>query len=221
MNRVLILVMLAIIMLAIAIPFIVRSILWNRVLKQLHRGKYEKVLIMLNSNMFRLFFKEYDRNYNMLRVYLAQGNNKKIEEQTQIMLDGSLSKAQAYQIASQTYFYFLDKENKEICKQLLDHMQRSAKKEEFEYDQMLYRIIIEKKSEDIEKIENMLNDKEKENVKKYQKEDQLVQIGLLQYLLGLQYSYLKNKEKMEMYLKKAKVNLKGTPYYKKIKRLLD
>ena len=58
-------------------------------------------------------------------------------------------------------------------------------------------------------------------MKKYQREDQLVQIGLLQYLLGLQYSYQKNKEKTEMYLKKAKVNLKGTPYHKKIKRLLD
>lgn len=60
MNRVLILVMLAILMLVIAIPFIIRSILWNRVLKHLHQGNYEKVLIMLNSNLFSLFFREYD-----------------------------------------------------------------------------------------------------------------------------------------------------------------
>ena len=221
MNRVLILVMLAIIMLVIAIPFIIRSILWNRVLKHLHQGNYEKVLIMLNSNLFSLFFREYDRNYNILRVYLSQGDNRQIEAQTKKMLDNKLSKQQAYQIASQTYFYFLDRENKEICKRLLEHMEHSANKDELEYDQMLYRIIIEKKSEDIHKIESLLRDKEIEKVKKYQREDQLVQIGLLQYLLGLQYSYQKNKEKMEQYLKKAKVNLKGTPYHKKIKKLLD
>lgn len=221
MNKVFILVMLAIIMLVIAIPFIIRSILWNRVLNHLHKGNHEKVLVMLNSNLFRLFFKEYDRNYNILRVYLSQGDNRQIEAQTKKMLDSNLSKQQAYQIASQTYFYFLDRENKEICKRLLEHMEHSAKKDELEYDQMLYRIIIEKKSEDIQNIENMLRDKEVEKVKKYQKEDQQVQIGLLQYLLGLQYSYQKNREKMELYLKKAKVNLKGTPYYKKIKRLLD
>lgn len=221
MNKVFILVMLAIIMLVIAIPFIIRSILWNRVLNHLHKGNHEKVLVMLNSNLFRLFFKEYDRNYNILRVYLSQGDNRQIEAQTKKMLDSNLSKQQAYQIASQTYFYFLDRENKEICKRLLEHMEHSAKKDELEYDQMLYRIIIEKKSEDIQNIENMLRDKEVEKVKKYQKEDQQVQIGLLQYLLGLQYSYQKNREKMELYLKKAKVNLKGTPYHKKIKRLLD
>lgn len=154
-------------------------------------------------------------------MYLSQGDNRQIEAQTKKMLDNKLSKQQAYQIASQTYFYFLDRENKEICKRLLEHMEHSAKKDELEYDQMLYRIIIEKKSEDIQNIENMLRDKEVEKVKKYQKEDQQVQIGLLQYLLGLQYSYLKNKDKMEQYLKKAKVNLKGTPYHKKIKKLLD
>lgn len=107
MNKIMLLVLLTIIMTAVAVPFVIRSLLWNRVLKLLHNGQYDKVLIMLNSKAFQLFFKEYDRNWNTLRVYLAQGNNRKIEEQTKKLLDSRLTNAQAYQIASQTIFISL------------------------------------------------------------------------------------------------------------------
>ena len=78
MNKFMLLVLLTVIMIAVAVPFIIRSLLWNRVLKQLHHGQYDKVLSMLNSKAFQLFFKEFDRDWNTLRVYLAQGNNRKI-----------------------------------------------------------------------------------------------------------------------------------------------
>lgn len=86
---------------------------------------------------------------------------------------------------------------------------------------MLFRIMIEKKSEDIAEMEALLEKKEAEKIKKDQKQDQQVQMGILQYLLGLQYSYQKNRRQMELYLNKARVNLKGTPYHKKVKQLLN
>ena len=116
MNKIMLLVLLTIIMIAVAVPFVIRSLLWNRVLKLPHNGQYDKVLIMLNSKAFQLFFKEYDRNWNTLRVYLAQGNNRKIEEQTKKLLDSRLTNAQAYQIASQTYFsFFLTGKQGDVC----------------------------------------------------------------------------------------------------------
>ena len=47
MNKIMLLVFLTIIMIAVAVPFVIRSFLWNRVLKLLHNGQYDKVLIML------------------------------------------------------------------------------------------------------------------------------------------------------------------------------
>ena len=168
MNKIMLLVLLTIIMIAVAVPFVIRSLLWNRVLKLLHNGQYDKVLIMLNSKAFQLFFKEYDRNWNTLRVYLAQGNNRKIEEQTKKLLDSRLTNAQAYQIASQTYFYFLDRENRDVCERLLSYIEKSAGEEELLYDRMLFRIMIEKKSEDIAEMEALLEKKEAEKIKKDQ-----------------------------------------------------
>ena len=53
--------------------------------------------------------------------------------------------------------------------------------------------MIEKKSEDIAEMEALLEKKEAEKIKKDQKQDQQVQMGILQYLLGLQYSYRNHK----------------------------
>ena len=220
MNKAILLVLLSIVLIAVAIPFIIRSLLWNRVLKQLHKGNYDTVLKMLNTSMFKLFYSEYDREYNALRVYLAQGNNRKIEEQTNLLLDKELTPSQAYQVASQTYFYFLDRENKDVCERLLVFMKQKANDDELQYNQMLFRIMIEKKSEDIKRIEEMLEQKEGERIKKDQIQDQHIQIGILQYLLSLQYAYIHDMKQMEFYGNKARSNLKGTPYHKRIKKLL-
>ena len=74
----------------------------------------------------------------------------------------------------------------------------------------MYRVLIEKKSEDIEKVEALI--KENTNVKEK---------GLLQYLLGLQYMYRNDTKQAQMYFNRAKSNLKGTPYHKKIKKLME
>lgn len=100
-------------------------------------------------------------------------------------------------------------------------LKKAQGEEELLYDRMLFRIMIEKKSEDIAEMEALLEKKEAEKIKKDQKQDQQVQMGILQYLLGLQYSYQKNRRQMELYLNKARVNLKGTPYHKKVKQLLN
>ena len=77
------------------------------------------------------------------------------------MFQKPLSQRQTYQIASQTYFYFLDAQNKEWSKFLLEKIKDSNHPEEYEYDCMLYRIMIEKKSQDIETVENILAKKKK------------------------------------------------------------
>lgn len=220
MDRLLILVFLGVIMIGTAIPFIARSLLWNRVLKRLNHGEYDGVLKLLNSAPFKLFFSEYDREYNTLRVYLARSENRKIEEQTKKLLDMKLSKGQSYQVASQTYYYFLDRENKETCLRLLDALRTKAQEEEMNYSQMLFRVLIEKKSEDIDFVKKLLDEKEAEKVKKNQVREHEVQTGLLQYLLGLQYIYSKDRKQGEVYLNKARGNLKGTPYHKKVKQML-
>lgn len=205
---------------ALAIPFIVRSIVWSRFINQMKKGNAQKALSILQSKSYKLLFSEYNQNWNILRVYISLGDYKKITRQVELMFQKPLSQRQTYQIASQTYFYFLDAQNKEWSKFLLEKIKDSNHPEEYEYDCMLYRIMIEKKSQDIETVENILAKKEKEVVKKEDSQEQIFHIGLLQYLLALQYGYQGNTAIKEKYARKARHHLKNTPYSKKAKQLI-
>ena len=94
----------------------------------------------------------------------------------------------------------------ELSKKLLDIIEQKGNEDEVAYDRMLYRILIEKKSEDISFVNDLLSKNS---------DDQ--QQGILQYLLGLQYQYLSDVKQANYYFNKAKKNLKGTPYHKKVK----
>lgn len=138
-------VFLTLLFIALAIPFIVRSIVWSRFINQMKKGNAQKALSILQSKSYKLLFSEYDQNWNILRVYISLGDYKKITRQVELMFQKPLSQRQTYQIASQTYFYFLDAQNKEWSKFLLEKIKDSNHPEEYEYDCMLYRIMIEKR----------------------------------------------------------------------------
>ena len=205
-----ILILLTLCLCSIAIPFIIRSFIWNSILKKLYNGQYTKAIEQMNrSTLYKLLFSEYERNYNLLRTYISQKDVKMIKTLSTEMLHSKLNPKQAYQVASLTFFYFIEAEDASTCTDLLKYIEMSGEPEEIQYDQMLYRIIIEKKSEDIDFLKSMLEQKSDKN-------DQ----GMLQYFIGIQYLNSGNKKEACLFLNKAKNNLKGTPYHKKIKELL-
>ena len=59
---------------ALAIPFIVRSIVWSRFINQMKKGNAQKALSILQSKSYKLLFSEYDQNWNILRVYISLGD---------------------------------------------------------------------------------------------------------------------------------------------------
>lgn len=184
----------------------IRSFLWQSILKKIYAGQYDKAIQQMNAPLYTFLFSEYEKNYNILRTYISKQDSNEITKQVEFMLSQNLNNSQAYQVASMTYFYFLDVQNVELSKKLLDIIERKGNEDEIAYDRMLYRILIEKKSEDIPLVNELLSK---------HPDDQ--QQGILQYLLGLQYQYLSDTKQANYYLNKAKKNLKGTPYHKKVK----
>lgn len=208
-------VIILLISLAIAMPWIVRSVLWNRAMRALQNNQVQKAEEIFTSKAFELFFGKFSREWNLLKLALGQGKKQEIERQTRRIIDGDFSRNQRVTAAKATYFYFLDQENQEMCKDLLTVIQESRDRKEVKQNEMLYRVLIEKKHEDIEYVESLLEEETKK------KETDPVQIGILQYILGVQYISIQNTKKADALLRKARQNLKHTPYSKKIKALLS
>lgn len=152
----------------------------------------------MNAPLYTFLFSTYEKNYNILRAYISKQDTNEITKQVEFMLSQNLNNLQAYQVASMTYFYFLDSQNVELSKKLLEIIERKGNEDEITYDRMLYRILIEKKSEDISFVNELLS-----------KHPDNQQQGILQYLLGLQYQYLSDVKQANYYLNRGIINKCG------------
>ena len=114
-------ILISLILCAIAIPFFIRSFLWQSILKKIYAGQYDKAIQQMNAPLYTFLFSEYEKNYNILRTYISKQDTNEITKQVEFMLSQNLNNSQAYQVASMTYFYFLDVQNVELSKKLLDN----------------------------------------------------------------------------------------------------
>lgn len=120
------------------------------------------------------------------------------------------------------HFEFFNIENQKFKKaESMLHICRKADKNTAELHtmEMMYSILALKKSEYIEEIRERL-----EPMKKmpdaFTNDAKRVRIGIFEYLLGLQYTYLCNKKLSKTYLTSALKNCRNTPYEYEIKKLL-
>ncbi len=210
------LILILVIALAASFPMFYRTYLWNKFLKHLKNNNSEQALKILNSTQYKIAFGKDSQNWNLLRFYISRNDTKNVKALTSELLGSSISKQQAYRIFSNAYFYFLSNEDKEMSAKLLTRLEDILEDGQKEQFNMLYRVLIEKKSEDIERVNELLANMEKEKESASKKS----QVGLLQYLLGVQYYYQNNKKEAEKWLKKAKTNVKGSPLEKHIKKLI-
>lgn len=197
-------------LMAAGAPYFIRSITWNRFMKQVNNQQYNQALQTLQSRVFKTMFGTYTSDWNQLKLYLQTKDSFHIDQKTNELFANKLSKQQRLQVANCVYFYYLDSENKDMAKKVLDQLGLCTQSNEYEYNAMLYRVLIEHKSNDIDTTKSLL-----------EKETNKQEKGLLQYLLAKQYIYKQDKKNSTLYLKRAKENLKGTPYHKKVKQLLN
>lgn len=92
-------------------------------------------------------------------------------------------------------------------KTTLDYISKVKNDAMYKDCELFYDVLVLKKSNHIEETLDLLNKTDKNE-------------GLLQYLAGLQYHYLKDKVNSRKYFEMALVTLKNTPYEAAIHQLL-
>ena len=195
---------------AAAFPYILRSFMTNKLDRQMQAKQYDQAEQTAQSSIYRILFGSYAQKTQQLEIRMLMDDTLQVYSLCQQLLAGRLAKKERYAVANAAYHYFLNKEEKEYAQTMLEQLKLCADPAEIQYDAMLYRVLMESKSEDID----WLKEKLEEPASPQQK-------GYLQYLIGLQYIYQGNKKDAKVYLNRAKQSLKGTPYHKKIKRLME
>ncbi|MGN1399058.1 MAG: hypothetical protein ACI4WG_03560 [Erysipelotrichaceae bacterium] len=210
------LILLFILLMALAIPYMFRANFQTRLQKCKTNNDYQGALKILNNRWYVYLFGKFTALMEKLNLYMTTNDYEKMKEIIDTVIDGSFSKKEKNYVASNSFFFFVDQKDKQYCKKLLDCLRKTAEIDEYEFDTLLYRFLVEESAteNDVEHLTEMM-----EMLKPSQDKNK-VQMGMMQYMLGTYYLKHNEKKKAESYLNKAKLNLKQTPYHSKIKEML-
>ena len=204
------------ILMAIGFPYLIRANVKTNLRKCNNNKDYEGSLKILNGRLYSYLFGKYATLWAKIQLFMATNDIEQLSETVTKVIDGRFTKKEKNQAISTTYFFFINAEDKETCKKLLNCLKDVSKPEEYEFDKTMYRILLEKNStEDDAQI--VL---EKYNIMKKQSHVNKNQLGIMEYMLGMHYTNVKDTKEAERYLNHAKLHLKGTPYHAKVKNML-
>lgn len=205
--------LLFILLMAIALPYIFKANFNTRLKKCEDQNDFQGALKILNNRWYAYLFGKFTTLFNQLKIHMANKDTEKMKEVINKVIDGNFTKKEKRFIAANSYFFYVDKQDKQYCKKLLDCLRQTAEIDEYEYDYLLFRFLVEKNASQGEVHQAL----EMIDQLKPQEKPNRVQIGMLQYMIGSYYLQQDDKKNAETYLNRAKNNLKQTPYHSKIK----
>lgn len=212
----------AVIIILLILPQIVKRVVYKKLTGYLSAREYEQFEKMLDGFACTFSFKPYNREYMRLNSYFMQGDKKKIEAQ----LDTIFSKMkmrdeQKAAAAKQGFYFYMENKLFNKAERMLSICRKADKNTgELHTMEMMYSILALKKSDYIQEIRERLEPMKK-SPDAFTNDAKRVRIGIFEYLLGLQYTYLSNRKLSKTYLNSALKNCRNTPYEYEIKKLLN
>ena len=189
----------------ILVPMIMKKVVWKKLLVQLNNEQYDEFYKTLDTGACKF-------------SYLAQRNDAKIEEQFELLKNMRISNKQKASVATRGFYYYLEKGKIKKAEGMLSYGKSYIDEKTFKNMQIQFSILMKKEAKYIDDCKEILNGmwdgkSELDNNKKFP-------VGTIQYLIGLQYSYLKDVDHMMEYFNPALENLAGTPYEEDIRRIM-
>lgn len=220
MSLKIILIICALIILLV-IPQVEKKIVYKKLTSNLGQGNYKQFEKILDGFWCTFSFRPFNREYMRLTSYMMQNDKEKISNQFDKLFNQiKLNNEQESAVANRAFYFYLETENYSKAHEMLKICQeKNETTNDIEIMQIMYSILGKKESIYIKDIKNRLERLKKEK-DAYSNQSKRVKIGVFEYMIGLQYTYLHNKKESKKYLESALKNCKGTPYENQINTLL-
>lgn len=201
------------------IPQVMKKVLYKKLTMNLSKKEYATFESLLDGFLCTFSFRPYNREFMRLSAYYMQQDNKKIEHQLDNMFQRfKMKDTQKQAVAKRGFYFYMELKRFDKASKMLKICEKAnTNVHEQHVMNMMYSILALKKSDYINEMKERLNSI---TLDQQQSDAQRVQMGIFQYLLGLQYNYQNNKKTSERYLESALSNCKNTPYERDIQALL-
>ena len=203
----------------ILVPIIMKRVTWKKLLKELNDEDYDAFFYTLDTTICKLSYSAFNREYMRLSGYLAMRDDNKIEPQLELLKNMRISNKQKASVGSRGFYYYLEKGKIKKAEGMLSYSKGYADEKTYHNMEIQYSILLKKESKYIEDVKQILSSmwdghSALDSDKKYA-------VGTLQYLIGLQYSYLNDNEHTMEYFRPALENLSGTPYEDDMHKIIE
>ncbi len=217
-KNVIILIVVVVTVVLIFLPIWIRKQLLNKMIKALDHKDFDTLYETLDSKLCTKAYPLFNREFMRLNGYLAQEDKKKIEAQFDYLKGLTLAPKQLASVSTRGFYYYLEKKNKKKAEEMLALSKGCVDERSYQNMEIQDSILLKKEFKYIEECQKMLDSMLDGN--ESIKEEDKYPIGTMQYMIGLQYSYMKDAENAKKYLNKALHNLQNTSYEMEIQELL-
>lgn len=200
----------------IIIRLIVNKIVSGKLEQYVLLEDYEKLDKILDNFFCKITYTPFRREMLRLNGYSMQNNVGKVEQQFAFMFKNMrLTKEQEMLLAQRGFYYYMErKEYKKAEKMLKKISDIDSNYSSLKIMRLMFDILAKKETKYIEALKLSI-----ENINNGEKNNK--NIGIIEYLIALQYSYLKDTDNAKTYLNRAKIDCTGTEYEEEINQLLE
>ncbi len=205
-------------LLVLLVPPLIKRYYYQRLMQDLESHNFTLFTRHLDSFLAKVTFSAFERESMRLSMYEMRHEMKKADEQVQFMENMRLSRKQKAQLGERGFYVYLESGKIKKARHMMELVEQYGSELQAKNLQIQYSILLKKESKYIPELQErharLKNDQGQipANLNN--------QAGTFEYLIGLQYSYLKDKENMRKWLSAAQEHLKNTPYEDEIEVLL-
>lgn len=212
-----ILVTILLVILFLGIPYIQRKQTWKNLNQEIMNSDYEAFYYTLDTMRCKMSMSAFERENMRLSGYISQGRKEDVEKQIKMMANMRIKKAQKLALFERAFYYYLEQGRARKAKDMMELVE-SISPSRVEDLNIQYSILIKKESKYIkevqEKLDRLWDGKSEMDMQKQ------MAVGVLEYLLGLQYAYKNDRTKMMEVFASAKKHLANTPYEESIDKVI-
>ena len=204
--------------LVVLIPPLVKRYYYQKLMNDIDTQNYAKFQTHLDSLLAKVSFSAFEREAIRLTMIEARQDKAKIDDQIQFMENMRLNKKQKAQLGERGFYVYLESGKIKKARHMMEMVEQYGSEIQAKNLQIQYSILLKKESKYIKELQERharLKDAKGEIPANVQN-----QAGTFEYLIGLQYSYLKDKDNTRKWLEPALEHLKNTPYEGEIVELL-
>ncbi len=206
------------ILLVVLVPPLIKRYYYQRLMQDLEAHNFTLFTRHLDSFLAKVTFSAFERESMRLSMYEMRNEMKKADEQVQFMENMRLNKKQKAQLGERGFYVYLESGKIKKARHMMEMVEQYGSEIQAKNLQIQYSILLKKESKYIKELQERharLKDAKGEIPANVQN-----QAGTFEYLIGLQYSYLKDKDNTRKWLEPALEHLKNTPYEGEIVELL-